>query len=245
MSTRPKRTGTHEFSDGIEWIQGNADPEITEDPSDMSWINEAARNKWGRDTGKVRTYGDFESYLGDRGIESDTASETLKTEFYGRDMPKAVEKQAGRITAALDDYDETGGVRGLKKSHPWDDSDDVTGQAAYCHRALDEAPFDNEEGIYFKNGNLRMHHIVHGSAHAYADGTEPKGHDVVTRSAELDSEAMPDESRGAYFGAASDVIEAERFADAVAGAFVTNNPENRAMPQAFPKRVAEVIGEMV
>lgn len=56
---------------------------------------------------------------------------------------------------------------------------------------------------------------------------------------------MLDESRGAYFGAASDVIEAERFADAVAGAFVTNNPENRAMPQAFLTRVAEVIEEMI
>lgn len=65
MSTRPKRTGTHKFSDGIKWIQGNADLEITEDPSDMSWINEAARNKWEQDTEKVRTYGDFESYLGD------------------------------------------------------------------------------------------------------------------------------------------------------------------------------------
>lgn len=43
MSTRPKRTGTHKFSDGIKWIQGNADLEITEDPSDMSWINEAER----------------------------------------------------------------------------------------------------------------------------------------------------------------------------------------------------------
>lgn len=240
-----KRTGTHKFSDGIKWIQGNADLEITEDPSDMSWINEAARNKWERDTGKVRTYGDFESYLGDRGIELDTASETLKTEFHDRDMPKAVKKQADQIMAALDNYDEIGGVRGLKKLHLWDDSDNVTGQAAYYYRALDEAPFDNEEEIYFKNGNLRMHHVMHEFAHAYADGTKPKGHDVVTWSAKLNSEAMLDESRGAYFGAASDVIDAERFADAVAGAFVTNDTENRAMLQAFLKRVAEVIEEMI
>lgn len=240
-----KRTGTHKFSDGIKWIQGNADLEITEDPSDMSWINEAARNKWEQDTEKVRTYGDFESYLGDRGIELDTTSETLKTKFYDRDMPKVVKKQADQIMAALDNYDEIGGVRGLKKLHLWDDSDNVTGQAAYYYRALDEAPFDNEEEIYFKNGNLRMHHIMHEFAHAYADGTKPKGHDVVTWSAKLNSEAMLDESRGAYFGAASDVIEAERFADAVAGAFVTNNPENRAMLQAFLKRVAEVIEEMI
>ena len=240
-----ERTGTHKFSDGIEWIQGNADLEITEDPSDMSWINEAARSKWERDAEKVKTYSDFESYLGDRGIELDTTSDTLKTKFYDRDMPKAVKKQADQIMAALDNYDEIGGVRGIKKLHLYDDSDDVTGQAAYYYRAIGEAPFDNEEEIYFKNGNLRMHHIMHEFAHAYADGTKPKGHDVVTWSAELNSEAMLDESRGAYFGAASDVIEAERFADAVAGAFVTNNPENRAMLQAFLKRVAEVIEEMV
>ena len=240
-----ERAGTHKFSDGIEWIQGNADLETTEDPSDMSWINEAARNKWERDAGKVRTYGDFESYLGDRGIELDTTSEALKTEFHGRDMPKAVKRQADQIMAALDNYDEIGGVRGLKKLHLWDDSDNVTGQAAYYYRALDEAPFDNEGEIYFKDGDLRMRHIMHEFAHAYAGGTAPKGHDVATWSAELNSEAMLDESRGAYLGAASDVVEAERFADAVAGAFVASDPEDRAMLQAFLKRVAEVIEGMV
>lgn len=241
----PKRTGTHEFSKNIKWVQGNADLEITEDPSDMSWINEAARRKWEQDTERVKTYGDFESYLGGRGIELDTTSETLKTKFYGRDMPKAVKKQVDQIMAALDNYDEIGGIRGLKKLHLYDDSDNVTGQAAYYYRAIDEDPFGNEEEIYFKNSDLRMHHVMHEFAHAYADGTKPKGHDVVTWSAELNSEAMLDESRGAYFGAASDVIEAERFADAIAGAFVTNNPENRAMLQEFLKRVAEVIEEMI
>ena len=242
---KPKRAGTHKFSENIKWVQGNADLEITEDPSDMSWVNEAARGKWEQDTEKVKTYSDFESYLGDRGIELDTTSEALKTEFYDRDMPKAVKRQADQIMAALDNYDEIGGVRGIKKLHLYDDSDNVTGQAAYYYRALDEAPFDNEGEIYFKNGNLRMHHIMHEFAHAYADGTKPKGHDVVTWSAKLNSEAKLDESQGAYFGAASDVIEAERFADAVAGAFVTNNPENRAVLQAFLKLVAEVIEEMI
>lgn len=241
----PKRTGTHKFSKNIKWIQGNADLEITEDPSDMSWINEAARSKWEQDTERVKTYSDFKSYLGDRGIELDTTSETLKTKFYDRNMPKVVKKQVDQIMAALDNYDEIGGIRGLKKLYLYDDSDNATGQAAYYYRAIDEAPFSNEEEIYFKNSNLRMHHIMHEFAHAYADSTKPKGHDVVTWSAKLNSEAMLDESQGAYFGAASDVIEAERFADAIAGAFVTNNPDNRAMLQEFLKRVAEVIEEMI
>lgn len=241
----PKRTGTRKFSKNIKWIQGNADLEITEDPSDMSWINEAARSKWEQDTERVKTYSDFESYLGDRGIELDTTSETLKTKFHDRNMPKVVKKQVDQIMAALDNYDEIGGIRGLKKLHLYDDSDNVTGQVAYYYRAIDEDPFSNEEEIYFKNSNLRMHHVMHEFAHAYADGTKPKGHDVVTWSAKLNSEAMLDESRGAYFGTASDVIEAERFADAIAGAFVTNNPENRAMLQEFLKRVAEVIEEMI
>lgn len=241
----PKRAGTHEFSKNIKWVQGNADLETTEDPSDMSWVNEAARGKWGQDTERVKTYGDFESYLGDRGIELDTTSETLKTKSYGRDMPKAVKRQVDQIMAALDNYDEIGGIRGLKKLHLYDDSDDVTGQAAYYYRAIGEAPFSNEGEIYFKDGDLRMHHIMHEFAHAYADGTKPKGHDVVTWSAKLNSEAMPDGSRGAYSGAAPDVAEAERFADAVAGAFVANDPEDRAMLQAFLKRVAEVIEEVI
>lgn len=241
----PKRTGTRKFSENIKWIQGNADLETTEDPSDMSWINEAARSKWGQDTERVKTYGDFESYLGDRGIELDTTSETLKTKLYDRNMPKAVKRQVDQIMAALDNYDEIGGIRGLKKLHLYDDSGNVTGQAAYYYRAIDEGPFGNEGEIYFKDGNLRMRHIMHEFAHAYADGTKPKGHDVATWSAKLNSEAMPDESRGAYFGAASNVIEAERFADAVAGAFVADNPENRAMLQEFLKRVAEVMEEMI
>lgn len=240
-----RRAGTHKFSKDIKWVQGNADLETTEDPSDMSWVNEAARGKWERDTERVKTYGDFESYLGDRGIELDTTSETLKTEFHGRDMPKAAKRQVDQIMAALDNYDEIGGIRGLKKLHLYDDSDDVTGQAAYYYRAIGEDPFGNEGEIYFKNGNLRMHHIMHEFAHAYADGTKPKGHDVATWSAELNSEAMPDGPQGAYSGAASDVAEAERFADAVAGAFVADDPKDRAMLQGFLKRVAEVIEEMV
>lgn len=240
-----ERAGTHKFSDGIEWVQGNADLEVTEDPGDMSWVNGAARDKWRRDTEKVRTYGDFESYLGDRGIGLDTTSEALKTKFHGRDMPKAVKRQADQIMAALDNYDEIGGVRGIGKLHLYDDSDNVTGQAAYYYRAVGEAPFDNEGEIYFKAGDLRMRHIMHEFAHAYADGIKPKGHDVATWSARLNSEAGLGGSRGAYSGAASDVLEAERFADAVAGAFVATDPENRAMLQAFLKRVAEVIEEMI
>lgn len=241
----PKRAGTHKFSKNIKWIQGNADLEITEDPSGMSWINEAARSKWEQDAERVKTYSDFESYLGDRGIELDTTSETLKAKFHDSNMPKAVKRQVDQIMAALDNYDEIGGIRGLKKLHLYDDSDNVTGQAAYYYRAIDEDPFGNEGEIYFKNSNLRMRHIMHEFAHAYADGTKPKGHDAVTWSAKLNSEAMLDESQGAYFGAASDVIGAERFADAIAGAFVTNDPKNRAMLQEFLKRVAEVIEEMI
>ena len=242
---KAKKTGTHKFSENIKWIQGNADLEITDDPSDMSWINEAAKRKWEQDAEKVKTYSDFKSYLGNRGIELDTTSETLKTKFYDRDMPKVVKKQVDQIMAALDNYDEIGGVRGIKKLHLYDDSDNVTGQAAYYYRAIGEAPFDNEEEIYFENNNLRMYHVMHEFAHAYADGTKPKGYDVVTWSAKLNSEAKLDESQGAYFGAASDVIEAERFADAIAKAFTTNNPENKVMLQAFLKRVAEIIEEMI
>lgn len=211
----------------------------------MSWINEAAKSKWEQDAEKVKTYSDFETYLKNRGIELDTTSELLKTEFYDLDLPEAIKEQVDQIMAALDNYDEIGGVRGIKKLHLWDNSDNVTGQAAYYYRAIDEAPFDNEEEIYFEDNRLRMYHVMHEFAHAYADGTKPKGYDVVTWSAKLNSEARLDESQGAYFGAASDVIEAERFADAIAGAFVTNIPKKKVMLQAFLERVVEVIEETI
>lgn len=242
---KAKKTGTRKFSENIKWIQGNAKLELTNNPRDMSWINEAAKSKWEQDAEKVKTYSDFETYLKNRGIELDTTSELLKTEFYDLDLPEAIKKQVDQIMAALDNYDEIGGVRGIKKLHLWDNSDNVTGQAAYYYRAIDEAPFDNEEEIYFNDNDLRMYHIMHEFAHAYADGTKPKGYDVVTWSAKLNSEAKLDESQGAYFGAASDVIEAERFADAIAGAFVTNIPKKKAMLQAFLERVAEAIEEMI
>lgn len=239
-----EKAGTHEFSENIKWVQGNADLETTGDPGDMSWVNEAARRKWGQDAEKVRTYRDFESYLGNRGIELDTTSEALKTEFHDRDMPKAVKKQVDQIMAALDNYDEIGGVRGMKKLHLYDDSGNAAGQAAYYYRVIGEAPFDNEGEIYFENDDLRMYRVMHEFALAYADGIKPEGYDAVTWSAKLNSEAKLGEPQGAYSGAASGVVEAERFADAIAKAFTTNDPGDKAMLQAFLKRVAEIIGEM-
>lgn len=241
----PKRAGAHKFSKGIEWVQGNAGLGATGDPGDMSWVNGAARGKWVRDTERVKTYGDFESYLGGRGIELDTTSGALKAEPHGRDMPKAVKRQVDQIMAALDNYDEIGGIRGLRKLHLYDGSGDITGRAAYCYRAAGEGPSGNEGEIYFRDGDLSMHDVMHEFAHAYADGTKPEGHDLVTWSAELNFKATPDGSRGAYFGAAPGVAEAERFADAVAGAFVSDDPEERAMLQEFLERVAEVIEGVV
>lgn len=43
MSTRPSGPERTSSPTAFKWIQGNADLEITEDPSDMSWINEAER----------------------------------------------------------------------------------------------------------------------------------------------------------------------------------------------------------
>lgn len=168
---------------------------------------------------KIRTYRDFESYLEKYGLELDTSVEKLKKDFYERDFPEAVKEQVDLIIAAIEQYNELGGLSRLKKVHIWDRDLEVQGQ--YVYNAIGENDPDAHE-IFFRQGSVTPHQVMHEFAHAFADSMKPEGYDCVSWSAKLNDMANLDKDAKAYMGAATDVYEAEKFADNFSYAFTAN-----------------------
>lgn len=211
----------------------DGDLEIIQTPEYMAWINEHAYSKWKKLKMSVNTYEDLEKWLAARGVALDTSSAKLKGDYYAKPMPKAVKAQADQIMAALCQYDELGGVSHVNTIHLWTDFDG--GQAQYHYRAQGERRFATEGHIYFQNGATTIRQVMHEFAHAWSDSAKPRGEDVVSWSKKLNAMAgLTDAS--AYFGAASDVLDAEKFADAVASAFVSTKGKH----QSFVDTVADI-----
>lgn len=192
--------------------------EIMQSP-DLMNMTKTARERTLRDIEKIQTYEQFESYLSDRGVELDTSTNALKTGYYSRDFPSSVKSQVNQIIAAINQYDELGGIRNLKKIHIWDG--DLEVQAQYVYNAIGEDDPEANE-IFFKQGETTLHQVMHEFAHAFADSMKPEGEDVVSWSAKLNDLAGLDGEATAYFGAATDVIEAEKFADNFSYAFTAS-----------------------
>lgn len=168
---------------------------------------------------KVETYKDFESYLKRHGLELDTSTERLKKDRYDSDLPKAVKGQVDLIIAAIEQYGELGGLSRLKKVHIWDKNLEVQGQ--YVCNALGENDPEAYE-IFFKRGSVTPHQVMHEFAHAFADSMKPEGYDCVSWSAKLNDMANLSGDAKAYMGAATDVYEAEKFADNFSYAFTAS-----------------------
>jgi hypothetical protein len=168
---------------------------------------------------KVKTYKDFESYLKRHGLELDTSTERLKKDRYDSDLPKAVKGQVDLIIAAIEQYSELGGLSRLKKVHIWDKNLEVQGQ--YVYNALGENDPEAYE-IFFRQGSVTPHQVMHEFAHAFADSMKPEGYDCVSWSAKLNDMANLSRDAKAYMGAATDVYEAEKFADNFSYAFTAS-----------------------
>lgn len=223
----------------FEWVGGNATKlEIFQSPEYMTWVNERAKQRYLEASEQVTTYSELSEYMKKRGIRLDTTSKKLR-EIADRQMPKAVKEQADQILAALCQYDEMGGLKGLRAIHIWHDQRE---QGTYYYKALDEGRVDEEREIFFKNGNIGMGAVMHEFAHAYADLSKPRGHDCATWSAELNRLAHLPDDASAYSGAeSSDSHEAELFADAFRSAFGASSKENAAKYRAFVERVAVIV----
>lgn len=168
---------------------------------------------------KVKTYKDFESYLKRHGLELDTSTERLKKDRYDSDLPKAVKGQVDLIIAAIEQYSELGGLSRLKKVHIWDKNLEVQGQ--YVYNALGENDPEAYE-IFFRQNSVTPHQVMHEFAHAFADSMKPEGYDCVSWSAKLNDMANLSKDAKAYMGAATDVYEAEKFADNFSYAFTAS-----------------------
>lgn len=196
-----------------DFNMGQGDFELTEDVGDLCLTDTARRNVT-EAVSKVNSAADMESYLSGKGIKLDTSCQSLKDKRWSDEIP-AVKQQCHLIIAAVEQYGEMGGLSALKTVHFWDT--EIDGQGEYIYRAKGEGEVENEGHLYLSN-HANGFQVMHEFAHAYADSTRPKDQDVVEWSATLNQQCGLSKKSHAYFGANSDAIEAERFADACGAA---------------------------
>lgn len=205
--------------------------EISGDVSDM-FLTQSAKEKALEAISWVKTASDLKKYLGDKGYEMEIASKALK-EKADEEIP-SVKKQIDYVIAAIEQYEELGGLSSIKKIHFFDSELDV--QGCYYFKALQEGDFDEEGHIHLSN-NMTGFQVMHEFAHAWADSVKPNGHDVVTWSAFLNEKAN---LKGkAYFGASQSDYEAEKFADAIGAAFAYGKEDKLE----FLSKVANLVNE--
>lgn len=213
--------------------KGKGDFEVTGNVRDM-YLTETARARIEGAIEKVKTASDLKAYLSEKGIALETSYAPLEKAM-DREIPD-VKRQADYVIAAIEQYDDLGGLSALKAVHIYEDDMDV--QAQYSYRAKGEAEVPDEGHLYISN-RADGTQIMHEFAHAYADSSKPKGMDVVEWSAMLNREAGLSDKAGAYFGANSDVREAERFADAVGHALTDGDGNHGRL--TFLANVANIV----
>lgn len=213
--------------------KGSGDFEVTGNVRDM-YLTDTARARIEGAVKKVKTTSDLKSYLSERGIALETSYEPLKKAM---DMEISdVKRQVNYVIAAVEQYEDLGGLSALKAVHIYEV--DLDAQAQYSYRATGEGDVPDEGHLYISD-RADGFQIMHEFAHAYADSSKPDGMDVVEWSAKLNRDAGLSESHGAYFGASSDVREAERFADAVG--YALTDGEGECGRLTFLSNVANIV----
>ena len=225
--------GSERVTSRNSFRRGSGDFELTGNVSDM-YLTDTARARIEGAVKKVKTASDLKSYLSEKGIALETSYEPLKKAM-DREIP-AVKRQADYVIAAVEQYDDLGGLSALKAVHIYEA--DMDAQAQYSYRATGEGDVPDEGHLYISD-RADGFHIMHEFAHAYADSSKPDGMDVVEWSAKLNHEAGLPDSAGAYFGASSDAREAERFADAIGYALTDGDGKDGRL--AFLANVANIV----
>lgn len=200
-----------------EDFKGKGDFELTGNVEDLH-LTDGARSRIEEATKEVRSASDLQEYLNTKGIMSETPSQALRNRW-NEEIP-SVKEHIDYIIAAVEQYEDIGGLSSVKVIHFWDTELETQGQ--YSYRARGEGVVDDEGHIYISN-RANGFQVMHEFAHAYADSTKPTGMDLVEWSAELNRAAGLSEDATAYFGAEQSVIEAEKFADAIGGAIAYGN----------------------
>ena len=222
----------NEYSvDDFKRRKGAGDFELTEDVKDM-WLSEGTREKIDSAIETVRTAQNLQDYLKEKGYNMEIVSPGLVKR---KDVEiESVKSEIDYVIAAVNQYEELGGLKAIKKICFWDSELETQGCYTYC--AIGEKPPKDDGYIYLSN-RMNGFQVMHEFAHAWADSTKPDGEDAVTWSAKLNKLAGLSKKSGAYMGAASEAYEAERFADAIGGAIAYGKEEKRK----FLANVANVI----
>lgn len=220
-------------SNEIELISGKGNPELTDSIDDFSLPKKVRKNL--NEYHKLRTYEQIKEFLGARGILLDTDLAALK-EKRNNDEITSVMELGQKIAVAIDSYREVFGsdaLSKLKKVVLYSDDEDAT--ASYRYNALGED--DPTAGsIHFRDWSSGGREVFHELAHAFQDSHAKSGEDAVSYSNRMVIEAKLGEDSKTYSGVGEDVMQAERFADAFASAFVYGRDESIG----FLIRVAEL-----
>ena len=195
-----------------QFKSGDGDFEITQNVSDMC-LTDTARKRISEVTARVKTANDLEEYLKGKNIKLSTSCKALK-DRWNEEIP-SVKRQEDFIIAAVEQYEELGGLSALKEIHFY--QTDMGGRGEFSFRMKGEQPVSDEGHIYLGH-QLNGFQIMHEFAHAFAESTKPDGMDNVEWSAMLNKDAGIHGGAKSYFGANSDHAEAEKFANEIGGA---------------------------
>ena len=207
-STRSNSTRTN--STGNYLIGGNYDPYITDDLNDY-YLPMSVRGKI-TSIENIKTYNDLKKALSSYGISLETDEEKFNknpdTEY------KLLSVSGQKLITGIETYRTMFGNNALSKLKKIVISDkEETATAAYYFNKIGEK--DPKAGsLRFKNYDIDGVTVFHELAHAMQDSFAKKGEDAISYSARVVSSAKLHKNFKAYFGANSEAMKAEKFADA-------------------------------
>jgi hypothetical protein len=218
----------------VKFTRGDGDYEITLSAKDV-WMTAEARANFNKESRETKTASQLNDYLAKNGIKLTIANSALKSKQ--DEEIDLVKSQIDSIIVSVEQYKSLYGKESyssLKEIQFFDSDLDVQAQYNYKAKGEKSSPL---HGVIQLSNRVDAYHIMHEFGHVLADSTKPKGKDLVEWSADLNKLAkLPDEST-AYFGAKANVLEAERFADALGKGFAFGDKSKLS----FASRVANEI----
>lgn len=211
-----------DYNTPFNLVTRNGYDETLDDIRDY-YLPEATREKLDK-IESLRTYSDFEEYFASKGIILDTDLVKLKESMRDKEI-EAVKSLCQKIVTGIEAYEDTFGPEALSKLNRiilYDESLDV--KAAYHFNRIGENdPFAGT--IRFRQWNSDGREVFHELAHAFQDSHAKSNEDAVMFASRMVSEANLSDKIQAYTGAASEVLDAERAADAFSFAYIRGNEE--------------------
>lgn len=217
-------------------IPGNNSAEITDSIRDY-FLPQGTRDRIPY-IESLNSFDDFQRHFKSLGIQLDTDLLAL-SESRRFDTIPAVKELCEKIAVGVDTYTQLYGDRALSKLDRilLYSKDLDTTAAYYFNRAGENDPLAGT--IAFRDWGANGRVVFHELAHAFQDSSAKPGEDAVSFSERMNNQAGLDPNYRAYSGAASDVIEAERFADAFGFGFYLGSPAGTSFIGSVQKELLE------